>query len=231
MCRIGSGRTASGRVFELGGGATARRSLSDWCPPVEHLLSGTLQGGRCSRAGTDPHQLRSPPYRPGVHRPARSADGCADGQGQADVILVEDDRAESSIGALATHRAALEAGADPALITSWIAETQARRATAEAELRTATNTPTGRMTRDEITRLVWSISDLAPSPPGRPRGQGRDLPTGRATAHIRPRPDDSAGRDPFRTAPPEKRQNPTASKKPRGNGWFVVGWWVVHEIP
>ncbi|MET8329701.1 zinc ribbon domain-containing protein [Streptomyces sp. NPDC005181] len=62
---------------------------------------------------------------------------------------------------LATHRAALEAGADPALITSWIAETQARRATAEAELRTATNTPTGRMTRDEIARLVRSISDLA----------------------------------------------------------------------
>ncbi|GGX22709.1 recombinase family protein [Streptomyces noursei] len=64
---------------------------------------------------------------------------------------------------LATHRAALEAGADPTVITKWIAETQAKRARAEADLRTATATHgTGaRMTRDEIARLVRSISDLA----------------------------------------------------------------------
>ncbi|GAA0703686.1 recombinase family protein [Kitasatospora atroaurantiaca] len=35
---------------------------------------------------------------------------------------------------LATHRAALEAGADPAVVTRWIAQTQAVRAGAEAEL-------------------------------------------------------------------------------------------------
>ncbi|MFF4602551.1 recombinase family protein [Streptomyces sp. NPDC001339] len=62
---------------------------------------------------------------------------------------------------LATHRAALEAGADPALISKWTAETQARRARAEAELRTATKGPSGRMSRDEIARLVRSVSDLA----------------------------------------------------------------------
>ena len=32
---------------------------------------------------------------------------------------------------LRQHRAALEAGADPALVTSWMKETQARRALAE----------------------------------------------------------------------------------------------------
>ncbi|MFC7266081.1 hypothetical protein [Streptomyces lutosisoli] len=62
---------------------------------------------------------------------------------------------------LTTHRAALEAGADPALVTQWIAETQARKARAEAELRTTTKGPGARMTRAEITRLVRSISDLA----------------------------------------------------------------------
>jgi site-specific DNA recombinase len=62
---------------------------------------------------------------------------------------------------LATHRAALEAGADPTLVTQWISETQARRARAEAELRTASKGPGARMSRDEIARLVRSISDLA----------------------------------------------------------------------
>ena len=62
---------------------------------------------------------------------------------------------------LTTHRAALEAGADPALVTQWIAETQARKARAVAELRTTTQGPGSRMTRDEIARLVRSISDLA----------------------------------------------------------------------
>ncbi|MFI1203418.1 recombinase family protein [Streptomyces sp. NPDC020883] len=63
---------------------------------------------------------------------------------------------------LAPHRAALEAGADPTVITQWIAETQATRARAEADLRTATHgSQPRRMTRDEIARLIRSISDLA----------------------------------------------------------------------
>lgn len=42
-----------------------------------------------------------------------------------------------------------------------VAETQARRARAEAELRTAARDTGTRMTRDAITRLARSISDLA----------------------------------------------------------------------
>ncbi|MER7394875.1 zinc ribbon domain-containing protein [Streptomyces sp. NPDC000151] len=60
----------------------------------------------------------------------------------------------------ATRRAALEAGADPALVSQWITETQAKRAGAEAALRTTTGRPDTRMSRDEITRLVHAISDL-----------------------------------------------------------------------
>jgi hypothetical protein len=59
---------------------------------------------------------------------------------------------------LRQHRAALEAGADPALITTWMKETQAKRALAEARLRK----PGGRrrMTRDEITNLVTALGDM-----------------------------------------------------------------------
>ncbi|GAA0523384.1 MULTISPECIES: hypothetical protein [Streptomyces] len=61
---------------------------------------------------------------------------------------------------LATHRATLEAGADPA-VTQWIAEAQARRARVEAELRASPKEAGTRMSRDEIARLVRSIKDLA----------------------------------------------------------------------
>ncbi|UNO42979.1 recombinase family protein [Streptomyces sp. MST-110588] len=61
---------------------------------------------------------------------------------------------------LTTHRAALEAGADPAVVTRWLAETQAARARAQADLRTATMGAGARMSRDEIAGLVRSISDL-----------------------------------------------------------------------
>jgi len=59
---------------------------------------------------------------------------------------------------LKQHRAALEAGADPVLVTSWMKETQARRAAAEARIKK----PAGRrrMTTDEITSLVTALGDL-----------------------------------------------------------------------
>lgn len=59
----------------------------------------------------------------------------------------------------AEHRAALGAGADPVLVTSWVKETQAKRAAAEARLKR----PAGgrrRMTREEITDLVTALGDV-----------------------------------------------------------------------
>ncbi|WP_280719212.1 hypothetical protein [Kitasatospora sp. MAP5-34] len=61
---------------------------------------------------------------------------------------------------LTTHRAALEAGADPVLVAGWIAETQATRARAEAELRTARSARRAQPTRDDIASLVRANSDL-----------------------------------------------------------------------
>jgi hypothetical protein len=60
---------------------------------------------------------------------------------------------------LRQHRAALEAGADPVLVTSWMKETRARRALAEARL----NKPAvqrRRMTQEEITNLVTGVGEI-----------------------------------------------------------------------
>jgi len=60
---------------------------------------------------------------------------------------------------LRQHWAALEAVASPEILTTWINETQAKRAGAEARLR---HQSTGRrsMTREEITNLVNALGDL-----------------------------------------------------------------------
>jgi site-specific DNA recombinase len=71
---------------------------------------------------------------------------------------------------LRQHRAALEAGADPAVIAGWMTETQARRAEAEARL-----TPDSRrqaMTSDQIAAGIAEIGEipsaLAAARPERP---------------------------------------------------------------
>ncbi|WP_049580205.1 hypothetical protein [Streptomyces sp. SBT349] len=58
--------------------------------------------------------------------------------------------------------AAAEAGADPALVTQWITETQQQRRAAETELR-ADRRPAAHepMSRDELRRNVTHASDLA----------------------------------------------------------------------
>jgi hypothetical protein len=62
---------------------------------------------------------------------------------------------------LATHRAALEAGADPAVVTAWIAETTAAKARAGTELgRARHRRPSQALSRDEIAALVHTHRDL-----------------------------------------------------------------------
>src|SRR6266536_2722911 len=59
---------------------------------------------------------------------------------------------------LRQHRAALEAGADPKIVTGWIAEVQAQRAAAEARLR---HSPSHQhVSPDDISRAVTSLGDL-----------------------------------------------------------------------
>jgi site-specific DNA recombinase len=59
---------------------------------------------------------------------------------------------------LASYRAALEAGTDPALISQWIAEVTAQRATAELELQPVA--PTRELTRAEITDLIGAMQQI-----------------------------------------------------------------------
>src|SRR6266511_2380455 len=60
------------------------------------------------------------------------------------------------------YRAVLDAGGDPALVTSWIAQTQAERIRAQAQLDQNNDQPVGarRMSRDEIANLVHALGDI-----------------------------------------------------------------------
>jgi len=65
---------------------------------------------------------------------------------------------------LAQYRATLDAGGDPAIVGPWITETQARKLAAEARLRALEGTRPrqdhGRMTKEEITAIVDTITSL-----------------------------------------------------------------------
>ncbi len=63
---------------------------------------------------------------------------------------------------LTQYRAALEAGADPALIATWTRDIQARRATAQATLNrlTSTETPPRGLSRTEIKNVIDALDGL-----------------------------------------------------------------------
>ncbi|WP_433653627.1 zinc ribbon domain-containing protein [Micromonospora zamorensis] len=64
---------------------------------------------------------------------------------------------------LERYRAALDAGADPAVVTEWISQTQAERARAraEADLHAHSSNRPRRMSRTEIKDLVQALGDIA----------------------------------------------------------------------
>jgi hypothetical protein len=64
---------------------------------------------------------------------------------------------------LARHRAALEAGADPAVVTAWIAETQAERQRAQQRQHTPAeevSDETVQLTKEQIITIVEELGDL-----------------------------------------------------------------------
>jgi site-specific DNA recombinase len=63
---------------------------------------------------------------------------------------------------LAQYRAALDSGADPAVVGQWITETHARKLAADARLRAATGSRPApeRMTKEQIAVTINAISDL-----------------------------------------------------------------------
>ncbi len=60
---------------------------------------------------------------------------------------------------LRQHRAALEAGADPAIVTAWIADVQAQRTIAEAQLQQGPARP--HLAPADIERMVAALGDIA----------------------------------------------------------------------
>jgi hypothetical protein len=63
---------------------------------------------------------------------------------------------------LAKYRAALDAGASPATVAAWIAETEAERARYEVGRRKVPAAPRQRMTEAEIRSIVDKLADIAP---------------------------------------------------------------------
>ena len=61
---------------------------------------------------------------------------------------------------LRRYRAALDAGADPAVVAGWIADAQARRAAAERQLCRRPTSKPDRMSRDHIEAIVTTLGDV-----------------------------------------------------------------------
>jgi len=68
---------------------------------------------------------------------------------------------EESNAKLTRYRAALDAGADPQVVTAWIAQAQAEKTTAERDLRQANQDQERQLTRDEIGNMINVIGDVA----------------------------------------------------------------------
>ncbi|WP_248827179.1 hypothetical protein [Frankia umida] len=79
-----------------------------------------------------------------------------------DLVIDQARRAiEESNAKLVNYRAALDAGADPVVITSWIAQAQAAKTAAERNLREARRTQTQALSHEEIAALVEDLGDMA----------------------------------------------------------------------
>lgn len=61
---------------------------------------------------------------------------------------------------LASCRAALDAGRDPAVVSAWITGTQARKLAARRRLDALVSTSPARLTREDITAMVSAIADI-----------------------------------------------------------------------
>jgi site-specific DNA recombinase len=80
------------------------------------------------------------------------------GEAEAATVQAAHQKVAECDNKLARYRAALEAGTDPAVVASWVAEVTASRAAADAQLR-ATKTRR-RISRQEIHSLVSALGDL-----------------------------------------------------------------------
>ena len=60
---------------------------------------------------------------------------------------------------MSRYRASIDAGGDPAVIGPWIAETQAKKVAAQAEIRTAAGRT--QMSWDDIAAIVSALGELA----------------------------------------------------------------------
>ena len=85
---------------------------------------------------------------------------------------------------LARHRAALEAGADPAIVAGWIREVQAAKAEAEAQLRRLSQPPALTWDRDELAEMTRALGDMVRARRRRSCAETQDLRGPRIAADL-----------------------------------------------
>jgi hypothetical protein len=111
---------------------------------------------------------------------------------EADVLGRINDWLAEYDAEISQYRESFKAGGGPAVVGPWIAETQAKKVAAQAEIRAATGQR--QMTPDDIAAIVAALGDLARSPRRRSRRQDRDLHPTWAHAHLPARQATGGGR-------------------------------------
>ncbi len=90
---------------------------------------------------------------------------------------------------LAGYRAALDAGADPTVVTGWITEVQSQRRKIQEQLSTPRPQPTKTMTREHITTLIQQLGDITTALAGAdPTDRAEVYPQLGLKTHLPPRP-------------------------------------------
>ncbi|MBP2329546.1 DNA invertase Pin-like site-specific DNA recombinase [Kibdelosporangium banguiense] len=108
--------------------------------PLDHWLAASFAPHRLEDTINSLFEAQAPTaIDPGLHAAERTVADC-------------DEK-------LRRYRAALDAGADPALVTQWIAEVQAQKAVAHTTIRTSKE-QAAIMTREEISMVINQLGDI-----------------------------------------------------------------------
>jgi site-specific DNA recombinase len=114
----------------------------DLVTPLDHALASAFTPARIADTITRMAESQDPPAPDDFIAPEASAR-----------LAICDKK-------LASYRAALDAGADPAVVTAWITETQNERRTVEQLLAAPQPEPRQRLTREQISALVQQVGEL-----------------------------------------------------------------------
>jgi site-specific DNA recombinase len=133
--------------------------------PAQYARTNQLQHPRAVYLRATSIMLPLDEWFAGVFRPERLPATITDltaaqvDEPHADIEKLRQQLAETD-RQLASYRAALDAGGDPAVVSAWITESQARKLATSARLGALRGSRPGRLTQEEISAMVSAISDI-----------------------------------------------------------------------